>query len=133
MQQKVPQGIEMQDRIFGPLTMVQFGFLLFGGLVAYFLFLKLPDGPNVWAAIIVFGISLGLSFESARRMLVAAIAFLFKPRLRVWHKGVSPKNVVEATKGQIKKQNLPKTTKVKNPAEIASLAQVLDTHGKTNV
>ena len=35
MRYKVPQNIDMEDRIVGPLTMVQFVIVMIGGMIVY--------------------------------------------------------------------------------------------------
>lgn len=131
MQYKVPQGVEMQDRILGPLTLIQFGFLLFGGLVSYFLYLKLPKPIGFWAAIGFFSLSMLVSFDNVRRMIVASIFFIIKPRLRVWHKinaGAAPPITQVITSAPKKKKASAKKPSRKY-RDISELANILDTHG----
>lgn len=132
MQYKVPQGVDMQDRILGPLTLIQFGFLLFGGLAAYFLYLKLPKPVNFWAALGLFALSMLVSFDNVRKMILAAILFFTKPRARVWHK------VSESARPAISQAVKTKTSSKKNLIQkksgpykdIAELANILDSHGR---
>lgn len=131
MQYKVPQGVEMQDRILGPLTLIQFGFLLFGGLVSYFLYLKLPKSIGFWAAIGFFSLSMLVSFDNVRRMIVASIFFITKPRSRVWHKvNAGPASPITPITTSTPKK---KRTSAKKPSrkyrDISELANILDTHG----
>ena len=132
MQYKVPQGVEMQDRILGPLTLIQFGFLLFGGLVAYFLFLKLPKPIGFWAAIGFFSLSMLVSFDNVRRMIVASIFFITKPRSRVWHKvnagAASP--ITPITTSAPKKHKVSAKKQSRKYKDISELANILDTHGR---
>lgn len=131
MQYKVPQGVEMQDRILGPLTLIQFGFLLFGGLVAYFLYLKLPRPIGFWAAIGFFSLSMLVSFDNVRRMIVASIYFITKPRSRVWHKvnaGVASP-ITQITTSAAKKKKASTKKPSKKYRDISELANILDTHG----
>ena len=131
MQYKVPQGVEMQDRILGPLTLIQFGFLLFGGLVAYFVYLKLPKPFGFWGAIGFFSLSMLVSFDNVRRMIVASIFFITRPRSRVWHKvNAGPASPITpvATSVTKKKKALAKK-RPKKYRDISELANILDTHG----
>lgn len=130
MQYKVPQGIDMQDRILGPLSLFQFGIVLFGGLVAYFLVVKITGSWSKWLAMAVFALSVVLTFEYVRRMIISAIYFILKPRARVWHKALQseiiakeppPASILEKNRGSDKED------KMKN---ISELAEVLDTRGK---
>ena len=48
MQFQVPQGIDMEDKIVGPLTLIQFLYLLVGGVIDYLLFLNLKGNFIFW-------------------------------------------------------------------------------------
>lgn len=91
MQFQVPQFIEVEDRIFGPLTITQFIYLAGGGgfLVAMWLILPL------WAAILLGGPVAGLGGALAflkinSRPLVTvlehAAEYYLKDRLYIWDK-----------------------------------------------
>lgn len=93
MQFKVPQNIDMQDRIIGPLTLGQFFYLLFGGLTIYILFNKLVlAGLSFffWILAIPTGLlSFAMAFLKVNDrpfpfFFLAAIRFLSQPRQRVW-------------------------------------------------
>jgi hypothetical protein len=91
MRFQVPQFIEVEDKVFGPLTIVQFIYLAggFGFLGAMWLMLPL------WAALIlglpVAGLGLGLAFYKVNdRPLVAvmehAFQYYIKDKLYIWNK-----------------------------------------------
>lgn len=102
MQFKVPQNIDMEDRIIGPLTLSQFMYLLFGGVILYILFNKLilaGLGFLFWILAIPIGLfSFAMAFLRVNdrpfpAFVLAAIKFFSKPRQRVWqHELTEPLN-----------------------------------------
>ncbi len=59
---QVPQFIEIEDKLFGPLTFKQFIYLLGGGAAAFVLFKLLPDIIAFIIAIPIVGFALALAF-----------------------------------------------------------------------
>ncbi len=96
MEVKVPQRIDMEDKVIGPLTLTQFFYLLFGGLFLWLL--------NSWTAGTPFRIFFYLLFPIVAILSIAlafikiqdrpfmvflgsTIRYLKRPRRRVWLKG----------------------------------------------
>lgn len=86
----------MEDKVIGPLTLVQFFYLLFGGLLIYLLnnwtmgsFLR----PLFWiVSIPVALLSFALAFVKIQDrpfiyFLASLVRYLQRPRTRVWQKG----------------------------------------------
>lgn len=96
MQFQVPQFIEVEDKLFGPLTATQFIYLVGGGGFALAMWLLLP----LWAAILlgapVAGLGLALAFYKVNdRPLIVALEsgfeYLLKSKLYIWeHKNSAP-------------------------------------------
>lgn len=96
MQFQVPQFIEVEDKIFGPLTATQFIYLVGGGGFAVAMWLLLP----LWAAVLVGGpvAALGLALAFYRindrpliEVIEAAFQYLLKSKLYIWeHKNTPP-------------------------------------------
>lgn len=89
MQFQVPQFIETEDKIVGPFSMRQFGYLLAAGGVSVFLYFTVEF--TLWAVLSVFfaGIALALGLIQVEgRPLVhvvgAALGFFWKPQTYVW-------------------------------------------------
>ncbi len=91
MRFQVPQFIDVEDRIFGPLTITQFIYLAGGAGFFVALWLTLP----AWAAILfgtpVAGLGAGLAFLKINdRPLVVvlehAFEYLIKDKLYIWNK-----------------------------------------------
>lgn len=89
MQFQVPQFIETEDKIVGPFSMRQFGYVLAAGGVSVFLYFTVEFA--LWAAlsIVFLSIATALAFVSVEgRPLVhvigAALNFFWRPQTYVW-------------------------------------------------
>ncbi len=115
MQFQVPQFIEMEDRIFGPLTFKQAIYVAGGGGLAFALLRIIPYPFNIPLALGAFGLGLAFAFvEIHKKPLVffvaAAIWYFTHKRLYIWKR----------TKKQIKKHEskLPS----ENPIDIPTVS-----------
>jgi len=91
MQFKVPQFLEIEDKIFGPFTFKQFVYLVGGGGVCFMFFklLGLVWGFIPIAAVAAF--SLALTFYRPNNkpfinMVEAGFKYAFKDKLYIWEK-----------------------------------------------
>lgn len=136
MQFKVPQNIDMQDRVVGPLTLIQFLYLLVGGILIYFFFTTIaPVDPTLFLILStpVFLLSFSLAFLKVQdqpfgRFVVAFVFFLFRPKSRRWHKaGQDPELIITPDKP---KKAAAVAHKTIDKSQLEQLTQVLDTGGK---
>lgn len=135
MQFKVPQNIDMEDKIIGPLTLPQFFYLLFGGIIIYILFSKLVLNGLTFIFIILaipIGLfSFALAFVKVQdrpfpSFVLAAIKYLSLPRLRVWQRvPEQQKRPVVVTKKSEPEKKTP--TKHLDDLRAKELAGILDT------
>ena len=137
MQFKVPQDVQREDTIVGPLTMKQLLIVAMGGGMAYASYVTLAQNYywQVWAPpTAIIGI-LTLSFAFLKihnltffKFVLALIEFLFLPRRRIWIKGAAEvtKTMGEQTKTQ-KKPEAPK--KEKSLKNLDQLIKILDSRG----
>jgi hypothetical protein len=91
MEYQVPQFIEVEDKIFGPLTLRQFIFLAGGTGLCVVLLLYLPFIFGVLLAIPVAAFALALAFykvnnKSFLDMVEAGFNYYTKDRLYLWRK-----------------------------------------------
>ncbi|MFH1461028.1 MAG: PrgI family protein [Patescibacteria group bacterium] len=91
MQFKVPQFIELEDKIVGPLTLKQFLFILAGVGLLFVLWFFLNLSAFILAAIPVGAVCLALAFyrpygRPLISLLGAFVNYLSKPRLYLWRK-----------------------------------------------
>ncbi len=133
MQFKVPQNIDMADRIVGPLTLVQFLYVLVGGIVIYFLFSTIgPVQPTLFLGLSVpIGLFfLALAFLKVQdqpfpKFVSAFFIYLFRPKARIWYKeGFDPQLIITSMQPDKKKAVEHKTIK---KSQLDRLVQVLDT------
>lgn len=126
MRFEVPQFIDVEDKIFGPLTFKQFIYLLGGGGLAYVSY-KLVPFP-FWfilsAAFVILGLLLAfykLNNQTFLDIAQAWIRYVLKGKLYIWQRS---KPVLKQE--VVKPAEPPKVEKVITDKTIADLAQNLD-------
>jgi hypothetical protein len=141
MQFKIPQDVQMEDKIVGPLTLKQLIIVGVGGGLDYFIYISLSK-MYVLEVSLIFVIPIGLITAAIAFLKIKGIPFLhflflslefyIKPRHRVWTPGAgevftsitSPR---PKTKAELEQQ---KQTK-KAPKELKNLDEltsILDSH-----
>jgi len=138
MKCKVPQDVQREDTIIGPLTLKQMGILGFGGGIAYALYISLAKTyfMEIWLppVAIVSMITLAFTFLKIHdlpfhKFLMNYIEYTLLPRQRVWIQGSDThyKKFNMDPPKTIKK----KTTENKKPKKtIEELTMAVDNHGK---
>jgi len=103
MQYQVPQFIEIEDKIFGPLTLKQFLYLAGGAGICLIFFTFLPLFLVVILGIPVMAFAGALAFYevNGRPMIIAvehAIGYFFGGKLYLWkqHQREAPKEAAKA-------------------------------------
>lgn len=130
MRFKVPQNIDIEDRILGPLTMVQFIYAVVGGGICYVIYMSIPSPFSYFlvAPIALFVIALifvKINERSFLDFLIALIEFSSTPKQRVWHHGDIPDLGIEVY--QTKKQTGPAVqSKQLTKEQIIEIARRLD-------
>ncbi len=101
MQFKVPQFIDIEDKVFGPFTFRQFAYLAGGAGFVYLSFKILPILIALVIAPVFAGLALALTFFKYNdkpfiHVLESFIKFYTRSRLYLWHKQeeVAPKLTV---------------------------------------
>ncbi len=89
MQYKVPQHIDEEDKILGPLTFIDFIYLLVGGALILFCFVLFDFGLFLFLAIPIALLSAALALIKVQdqpfsRFLVTFLLYLRQPKRRVW-------------------------------------------------
>jgi len=134
MQFQVPQNIDMEDKIVGPLTLTQFLYLLGGGLIDYILFQSL--GKNYFVLFIVIGapialLTLALTFlkiqdQPVSHFVTAGLAYLGRPKIRLWKREQSYTPIL-VNPPKIEKKDQVVETKHIEKSQLEQLAYALDT------
>lgn len=94
MRFQVPQFIEVEDKIFGPLTLKQFIYLAGGAGLSFVIYrlLPIPFFIKIIPVGIVLGFSVALAFAKIHQrfpfiyIVEAAFKYTFGPKLYIWKK-----------------------------------------------
>lgn len=116
----VPQFIDVEDKIFGPVTTRQFIILLIGGLILFVAFKLADTGLFIFLLSIIGGFSLVLAFvkingQAFHYFLLNLFQTLRRPSLRIWNKTDTKMELEELRKIQ-------KVEAVEKVAEVPSLS-----------
>jgi hypothetical protein len=139
MQFRVPQNIAMEDRIAGPLTAIQFGILVVGGLFSFLVFTSqtIPSPLNeiigAFFGLVTIILSIGkFNDQPMYRFFRYIFAFMASPKMRIWRKTgtqhllVKPSNHVNTGPVHGQARHITKD-------QMASLAAVLDSRGQAGM
>lgn len=91
MQFKVPQFLDIEDKIFGPFTFSQFAYLAGGAGISYFLYRLLGFWLGAIPIMIIIGLALALTFYRPNDrpfvdMLESAFTYLANSKLYIWQR-----------------------------------------------
>lgn len=89
MRFKVPQFLDIEDKIFGPFTFSQFVYLVGGAGISFVLYRSLGLGLAIIPIILIGGLSLALTFYKPNNkpfvnMLESFILYLTQNKLYIW-------------------------------------------------
>jgi len=136
MQFKVPQNIDLEDKIVGPLTLIQFLYIISGGIIVYLLFLTLGSTFFFWVlAIPVAAVAISLAFlkiqdQPLSHFIKAGLMYLSRPKVRIWQRHGVTTSAIKAA--PVKKEGTTALPKKKiEKSELEKIAQVLDTGSPT--
>ena len=112
MQFKVPQFIDIEDKIFGPFTFSQFTYLIGGGGIVFVLYKLLPIWISIFLMIPFAGLTICLVFVKINSKpfvyyLEAAFNYLVSSKLYIWKQRL-------VKKGEETEENIPTPTKISN-------------------
>lgn len=131
MQFQVPQFIEVEDRIFGPLTIKQFIYV--AGAVGFFVIMAilLPIFFAVLVSLPIAALGFGLAFLKVNnrpfiRILESAISYARRAKLYLWKKTERPAKAKAGAKKQT--SYVPKLS----DSKLKDLAWNLDIHEHAN-
>ena len=131
-QYKVPQDVEAEDKLIGPLSLRQFIYVVIGLGWAGLMWLILNKVLILMIILIipVTGFFLLLGFgrrkeQSFESYFAALIKFFVEPRIRVWGKDLSQEQLVRHEEKPV--EIVP--TKTLNRGSLKQLALIMDTHG----
>jgi len=111
MQYKIPQNLEIADKIVGPLTMRGLIIAGVGGGIAYFAYMKLDDDTWPFIVVPVVLLTLAIIFVKINDMnflkwISSLLLLMLTPNRRVWMKlSDSPGEMLDTIKIQKKEEN----------------------------
>lgn len=100
MQFKVPQFIDIEDKIFGPFTFRQFAFLIGGGGIIFVVYKLLPLWIGIFLILPVAGLTVCLVFVKINSKpfiyyLEASFNYLFSSKLYLWKQRLVKKGDIQ--------------------------------------
>ncbi len=111
MQFQVPQFIEIEDKIVGPLTLKQFGYLCASLGISFLLYSTLSTWLWLSLSMVVVGTTMSFALlkingQKFSHVVLAAISYVWQPHIYVWQPGEEslPKN--KTNLGQLAGQGL---------------------------
>ena len=109
MRYQVPQFIDVEDKIFGPLTLKQFIYLVGGIGMSFVIWRTLPLTIAVFLILILGGLSLALAFYRVNDrpfilFMESALKYLVSKRLYLWqaNRPVEKKKKIEEKADEVK-------------------------------
>lgn len=136
---KVPQNLDMEDRIIGHLTLSQFGYLALGGMLAYFFLIKLPGLLGMILAIPIGILAFALAVIKVQdqplpKFLNSLFRYVLSPRNRSWkHDPNSQQESLISAKKEVKKEVKRTTKKLYSASDINKVADQVDSHGYSGI
>jgi len=129
MQFQTPQFIDVEDKIFGPLTFKQFLYLAGGGGISFVIYSSLPFFPAALLILPIGALSVSLAFVKINErpfidVLEAAFNYTTKSKLYIWKKEKKPlptKTTAPIDSPQIKAPTL-------SQSKLRDMAWGLDVH-----
>lgn len=137
MQFVVPQFIDVEDKILGPLTVRQFILILFWAVVG-FLGLKLMSFLTfivfgiVWSAFMFLLAFVKINGRPFHYFILSILQGLRLPKLRVWHKEDTEYEYRFAAPANVKPKAPVATKQALTASRLTQLSLVVDTGGAYN-
>lgn len=118
MRFRVPQFIDLEDKIFGPFTFKQFVYLAGGAGLSYILYRTMPFYVAVILILPVASLSLALTFIRINNkpfieILQAFFTYMFQSKLYIWTHEHKKSGVKDIKKEEEKPKYAPKLTESK--------------------
>lgn len=132
MQFRVPQKIDLEDKIIGPFTLKQFLYILAGGMLDYIWFRFFSFGIFVLLALptTLFFIAMAVARVQDQpfpKFLGSLVLYILRPKQRTWGRE-APLPKLMITKAQ-NKEEIKHEPKKASQGELEKLAAILDTKG----
>lgn len=129
MQFKVPQFLDIEDKIFGPFTFRQFAYLAGGGGLCFVLYKALPFYISFIPILVIAGFALALAFYKVNNkpfifVVESGIKYLLTDKLYIWKRRMKEKDEEKTEENKIKTET-GRVSRV-NTSKLKDLAWSLD-------
>lgn len=134
---KVPQDVDVEDKLIGPLSFRQFFIVLAGVMAGYLIFETTASSLPILLSLVLTFLPPLITFAFAiikidgqpmSKVLVAALLYITKPSKRVFYKQPEVDDL-QITDSQKDKNKQAQPKKQVSRSRMEELAQVLDTEG----
>lgn len=127
MQFKVPQFLDIEDKIFGPFTFRQFAYLAGGGGLCFVLYKALPFYISFIPILIIAGLALALAFYKVNNkpfifVVESGIKYLLTDKLYIWKRRMKEEEKTQEDKPKIEVNRVSRV----NTSKLKDLAWSLD-------
>ncbi len=132
----VPQFIDVEDKIIGPVTVRQFVVLIIGGgsiFLCYKIFtlpVFLPLAFIMGCLIVLIGF-VKINGRPFHMFMLGMVQTMLRPKIRIWNKLFTSLNIVKKD-GSLRKEDAPMVVVAKSPigkSRLSQLALTVDTGG----
>ena len=125
----VPQFIDTEDKIVGPLTAKQLGWLAAGGILLLIAWNTLDMSSFIVTAIFVGSLFGSLAFyrpynQPLLKFFLSSVFFAFNPKVYIWKRNYDNMKVVK--KAVVKKETLVSRRKNISEQKIKDISKILD-------
>ena len=134
MTYNVPQFIDVEDKVAGPLTAKQLGWMIGLGATLLFFYNLLPRAVFGVIVLPIAGFFLASAFYKPNKQpfvkyLYHALSYFLKPKVMMWERPLGSQTAVK----RMEETEFAAPPKVKRLTgnDLSKLARVLDTRGKT--
>jgi hypothetical protein len=136
MQYKIPQNVDVEDKIIGPLTLRQFLVLLAAGLIVFALFTVLGSNLLIFTVAAAPFVTIGLAFaflkineRSMETFILAAGTTLFRPKKRIWKQVPDLRPIHEAAPAPVRPEEYHPPSPEEVHSKLEELSAIVDTRG----
>lgn len=125
----VPQFIDLEDRIVGPLTAKQLGWLALGGVILLILWTILSFPAFIVSAVFVAILFVGLAFyrpynQPLISFIISSVGFIFGSKMYIWKRLPEKKEIAKKVAPEETTVVSKKTLSEKEVQEISKLLDI---------
>lgn len=130
----VPQFIDVEDKIAGPLTWRQLLWMIGMGAVLLVLYNAMPQGVFIVVAVPIVILFCALAFYRPNNQplilyIIHGIFFLLRPKVAVWERPTAPMTKKQPEPAKTITEAEPKEKRV-TVTELKELARIIDSRGR---